>query len=176
MSERERKKKPAVQALNFKELYNKKYGDIVTIGKRHSYTPEQVFELAIKYFEWAEREHLEAAETTSFQGVVSEHKVHKPRVFTLNGLRLFCGFSEAVLSKWRKEDGFSDVMEFIDGVIYEQKFQLAANGVIHAGFIGKEIGVDKPTSVAVETNVNTSIDAVNAEEVKEAVRDILDMI
>lgn len=167
---------PVVKALNFKELYNKKYGDIARLNSAHSYTPEQVFNLAVRYFEWAEKNHIEAAETASFQGDVYESKIHKPRIFTLNGLRLFCGFSEAVTIKWRKEPGFSDVMEFIDGVINEQKFQLAANGIVNAAFIAKDIGIEKPASINVEANSSASVDAVTAEEVKEAVIDILEKI
>lgn len=165
---------PVVKALNFKELYNKKYGDIATMNRAHKYTPEQVFDLAVRYFEWAERSHIQAAETASFQGDVYESKIHKPRIFTLNGFRLFSGLSEAVLLKWRKEPGFSDVMDFIDGVVYEQKFQLAANNLVNAPFIAKEIGVDKGATVNVEASAQAqSVNNVTADEVKDAVRDIL---
>lgn len=165
---------PVVKALNFKELYNKRYGDIARLNNAHTLTPEQVFDLAIRYFEWAEKNHIEAAETASFQGDVFESKIHKPRIFTLNGLRLFCGFSESVTLKWRKEPGFSEVMDFIDTVINEQKFQLAANNLVNAAFIAKDIGVDKPASINVEANA--SVETVTADEVKEAVRDILEEI
>lgn len=169
---------PAVKALNFKELYNKTYGDIVTLNNRHKYTPEQVFDMAIRYFTWAEENHIQAAETASFQGDVYESRVYKPRVFTVNGFSLYLGVTEAAVSKWRKEPGFCDVMEFVDKVIYEQKFQLAANNMINAGFIGKEIGVEKPATVSVEAiaAANASIDAVTADEVKEAVIDILEQL
>lgn len=167
---------PAVKALNFKELYNKQYGDIARLNNAHTHTPEQVFNLAVRYFEWAEKNHIEAAETASFQGDVYESKTHKPRIFTLNGFRLFCGFSAAVLEKWRREPGFSDVMEFVDGVIHEQKFQLAANGIVNAAFIAKDIGIDKPATVNVEANSSASVDSVTAAEVKEAVVDILERI
>lgn len=167
--------KPVVNSLNFKELYNRKYGDIVTMNRGHVYTPEQVFDLAVRYFEWAEKNHIATAETASFQGDVYESKIYKQRVFTLTGLRLFCGFSSGVMDKWRKEPGFSDVMDFIDTVIYEQKFQLAAHGIVNAGFIGKEIGIDKPASVNVEATATAStIDTVTAQEVSAAVRDILE--
>ena len=144
--------------------------------KAHKYTPEQVFDLAVRYFTWAEANHIQAAETASFQGEVYESKIHKPRVFTLNGFRLFAGLSASVLEKWRREPGFSDVMDFIDGVVYEQKFQLAANNIVNAGFIGKEIGIEKPATVTIENNTRASVDAVTAEEVKEAVIDILEKI
>ena len=171
-----RNPEPVVKACNFKKLYNQKYGDIIKMNNSHKYTPEQVFDLAVRYFTWAEENHIQAAETASFQGDVYESKVHKPRVFTINGFRLFAGISDTVLSKWRREPGYCDVMEFIDGVVFEQKFQLAANNMINAGFIGKEIGVDKPASVTVEATANASIDSVTADEVKEAVIDILEKI
>lgn len=171
---REEKQKPFT-AYNFKKLYNKQYGDIATLGKQHRYTPEQVFNLAIKYFEWAESNALKAAESSSFQGRTYQDEVNKPRVFTFNGLRLFCGWSRCAMEKWKKEPGFSEVMEFIESVIYEQKFQLAANGVINAAFIAKDLGVDQPTQINVSSNSESSaaIAEVGADEVREAVRDIL---
>lgn len=174
---REEKQKPFT-AYNFKKLYNKQYGDIATLGKQHRYTPEQVFNLAVKYFEWAESNALKAAESSSFQGRTYQDEVNKPRVFTFNGLRLFCGWSRCAMEKWKKEPGFSEVMEFIESVIYEQKFQLAANGVINASLIGKELGLDQSPQINVSASAESSaaISDVSAEEVKEAVLDILEKI
>lgn len=157
---------------NFKELYNKKYGDLVS--KNRVYTPEQVFDLAVRYFSWAEQNAITAAESASFQGEVEQTEVYKPRVFTIKGLRLFCSFSEAVLIKWRREEGYSEVMEFIDSVIDEQKFQLAANGVINASFIGKDLGIDKPATINVETTAAASSSNTTEVMMKEAVNSILD--
>lgn len=165
---------PVVKALNFKELYNKRYGDIARMNHSHNMTPEQVFDLAVRYFTWAEENHIQAAETASFQGDVYESKVYKPRIFTINGFRLYAGVSDSVIHKWRREPGFCDVMEFVDTVVSEQKFQLAANNMVNASFIGKEIGIDKPASVNVDAS--TTVESVTADEVKDAVKDILDMI
>ncbi|MEG0209064.1 MULTISPECIES: terminase small subunit [Gammaproteobacteria] len=159
---------------NFKALYNKKYGDIANLNHKHKFTPEQLFDFAVRYFSWAEDNAIKAAETANFQGVVSEHLVHKFRVFTLNGLCLFAGFSSSGYSKWRKEPGFSDVTEWIDGVITEQKFQLAANGLINASFIGKDLGIDKASSVEVNLTANQEINNVKPdEEFKTALMDVL---
>lgn len=166
----------AKPAINFKDLYKKQYGDIARLTN-NKYTPEQVFDLAVKYFEWAEENCINALETAAFQGEVYESKIHKPRIFTISGFRLFAGVSDQMLTRWRKEPGYSEVMDFIDGVVFEQKFQLAANGLINAGFIGKEIGVDKGVTVnASATAEAKSIAEVDAAEVREAVLDILDKI
>lgn len=159
---------------NFKELYNKKYGDIANLKINHKFTPEQVFDLAVRYFSWAEQQSIMAAETASYQGVVTESPVHKPRVFTITGFQLFCGVTGNAISHWRSSPGFSDVMHFVDSVIYEQKFQYAALGIINANLIGKDLGIDKPQ----EVNINNASSAtVNDEEaMKRALESIMDKL
>lgn len=154
---------------NFKQLYNMKYGEIAKMSQTHQVTPEQVFNLAVKYFAWAEENAVKACETASFQGIVTENLVHKARVFTINGLQLYCGFSSGVIHKWRSDPGFKDVMEYVDMVIREQKYQLAVNGIINPALISKELGLDKPT----EINVSASSAVITTDEFKDAVNDIL---
>lgn len=159
-----------VRIGNFKELYNKKYGDIANLNHRHPMTPETVFNLAVKYFSWAESQAIKAIETASYQGVVTENLVHKPRIFTLNGFCLYCGVTASSIQSWRASPGFSEVMAFVDSVIHEQKYQLAAANIINAGFVGKEIGIDKPAEVNVSSVVN------DKQTVEDAVRSVLDKI
>src|SRR5699024_7128326 len=136
------------QGGKFKELYKKKFGTV--LAKNRAMTPEQLFDLSVKYFEWAEGNAIKASESASFQGGVYESLVHKPRVFTWTGYRLFIGASEAAIIKWKREEEYSEVMEFVESVINEQKCQLAANGVINASFIGNDPGTDKPAPVNLE--------------------------
>ena len=165
------------EAHNFKWLYNKKYGDIASMNKSHRYTPELVFEMAVKYFEWAETNAIKVGETSSFQGRTYQDTVRKTRIFTIKGLRLFNSWSYCAIEKWRKEPGFREVMEFIDDVIQEQKFQLAANGAVNASLVAKDLGLDKPAQINVAAVAeNTTINDVTAEEVRDAVRDILEEI
>lgn len=161
------------EAVNFKKLYRKNYGDIVKMHDHDKLTPEQLFDMAVSYFEWAEQNHLKAAETASFQGHISEGKVHKARVFTVTGLRLFCAISENRLNAYRNRDGYREVMEFIDSVIYEQKYQLAVTGIINANLIAKDLGIDKNAQVNV-TATATSGEAVTKEDIGEAVKSILE--
>lgn len=162
-----------VRIGNFKELYNKKYGDIANLSHKHMMTPEQLFNIAVKYFSWAESQAIRAIETASYQGIVTENLVHKPRIFTLNGFCLYCGVTTSAIQTWRKSPGFDDVIAFIDSVILEQKYQLAASNLINAGFVGKEIGIDKAAEVNVQNNVSAGAVSVTPDEFKEAVKDIL---
>ena len=174
MSKKERV--PVVQGGNFKELYQKEFGTI--LGKSRVMTPKQLFDLAVKYFGWAEDNAIKAAETASFQGDVEESLVHKPRVFTMNGFKLFCGISDAAVAKYRREEDYSQVMEFVDSVIMEQKFQLAANGIINASFIGKDIGIDKPASITIDNSSTSAAGAIatTEEAMKDAVNSVLGML
>lgn len=153
---------------NFKALYNKKYGDIAMVAINRKYTPEEVFDFAVRYFSWAESEAIKAIETAAFQGVVSESLVHKPRVFTLTGLALFMGVNINRFARWRTEAGYSDVMEFIDNVIYEQKYQLGVAGIINSIIVGKELGIDKPQEITISNN-STANDVDSMKEALESV-------
>lgn len=157
-----------VRIGNFKELYNKKYGDIANLNHRHPMTPETVFNLAVKYFSWAEDQAIKAIETASFQGVVTENLVHKPRIFTLSGFCLYCGVTASSIQSWRASPGFSEVMEFIDSVIREQKYQLAASGIVNPGMISKELGIDKPQEITI-TNTSSANDVDTMKEALESV-------
>lgn len=153
---------------NFKALYNKKYGDIAMVAINRKYTPEEVFDFAVRYFSWAESEAIKAIETAAFQGVVSESLVHKPRVFTLTGLALFMGVNINRFASWRTEAGYSDVMEFIDSVICEQKYQLGVAGIINSTIVGKELGIDKPQEIKISNN-STANDVDSMKEALESV-------
>ncbi|UXQ90398.1 terminase small subunit [Escherichia phage TR2] len=141
-----------IRSGNFKAMYNKKYSDITTLSKNRIMTPEQLFDLAVKYFSWAESQAIKAIETASFQGVVTENLVHKPRVFTLTGFCLYCGVTHSAIEKWRKSEGYDEVIAFIDSVIREQKYQLAASGIVNPGMISKELGIDKPQEITISNN------------------------
>jgi hypothetical protein len=158
---------------NFKRLWNKNYSDLVghKLAKNTEHTPEQVMNLVVKYFEWAENNAIKAGETASFQGRVYQDTIDKPRVFTWTALMLFCSFSSTAIVKWRKTPGFDVVMEFADQVIKEQKYQLAANGMVNSGMIAKELGIDKGDTI----NVSASAEAeANTEEaMKQAVESVL---
>lgn len=161
---------------NFKELYRKDFGEV--IAKNRSITPKQLFDIGVAYFEWAEANHIKAAETASFQGEVSESLVHKVRVFTLNGFALYAGCSLITLNRYRADPAYAEVMDFIDSVIYEQKFQLAASGLVNPGFIGKDLGIDKPASITVETisSSSSSSSASIEQRMEEAVTSVLDKL
>ncbi len=162
----EKKEPAAAESLNFKKLWNKQYSELVgnKLDKQNKLSPDQVMTLIVKYFEWAESNAIKAGETASFQGVVYQHTVRKPRIFTWEALKLFCGFSGGALAKWKLTPGYDVVVEFAESVIKEQKYQLAANGMINSTMIAKELGIDKGDTFNISANAETE---VNTEEAME---------
>ena len=174
MSEERRKRVTKSHfAGNFKALYEKEFG--VVLGRTAEMTPEQFFDIAKRYFQWAEENAIKAAETATFQGDVNEWGVNKPRIFTITGLSLFCGVNQSTLTRYRHDPNYAPVMEFIDSVIYEQKFQLAAVGMINASFVGKEMGIDKPPVLNIDAIAGDK-NEITEEKLEKAVTNILDKL
>lgn len=162
--------KEHIEQGSFKQLYNKNYGDIARVGANAQLTPEQLFKFAVSYFSWAESNSLKTLETASFQGDVKESKTHKARIFTLRGFCLFSNLSMKHLTRYRDKDGYREVMEFIDNVIYEQKYQMAATNTANANFLAKDLEIDKGTSITVN---NGDENAVSKEDLVDAVSSVL---
>lgn len=158
--------------VNFRQLYNRTYGEI-TQRRATKMMPEQLFQLVIGYFEWAESTPLNTPETANFQGVVGQGQALKIRPFTNHALCLYLNISGSTWQKWRTDPEFMDVVEFADEVIREQKFSGAAAGVFNAGFIMKDLNMDnstvksigdpdQPLHVKTDTDINLSPEAIQA--------------
>lgn len=162
---------------NFNRLYNKNFGDITgKTGDRRTYNPEVLFNMAREYFEWCDSEYIEVAESAAYQGEVTQSPVSKNRVFTMTGLRRFLCLTKSTMTDLRKDPAYEHVFDFIDDVIHEQKYQLAANNIINAGMIMRDLGMEKGAEINVVNNGDRNTANVNAEELKEAVSSILGKI
>lgn len=160
------KDKAAAESLNFKKLYNKQYADIVgaNISGNNKLTPEQLMQLVVNYFEWAETNAIKAGAESSFQGRTYQDTITRPRVFTWNGLTLFLGVSTGIIQRWKRQPGYMEVLDFADQVIREQKYQYAANGMINTNMIAKELGIDKGDTFNISANAEAE---ANTEEAME---------
>lgn len=160
------KEKTAAESLNFKKLYNKQYSDIVgaNISGNNKLTPEQLMQLVVNYFEWAETNAIKAGAESSFQGRTYQDTITRPRVFTWNGLTLFLGVSTGIIQRWKRQPGYMEVLDFADQVIREQKYQYAANGMINTNMIAKELGIDKGDTFNISANAEAE---ANTEEAME---------
>lgn len=106
-------------------------------------TPESLWEAACEYFQWCEDNPLYECKAFSFQGEVIKADLPKMRAMTMSGLCFYLGVNDAYFRQLTDED-FSTVVQQIETVIYNQKFQGAAADLLNANIIARDLGlVDK---------------------------------
>lgn len=104
-------------------------------------SPEQLWEAACEYFEWVEDNSLQESKAFAYQGDVTVEELPKMRAMTITGLCLFLDISRQGWSEYCGKKDFSDITERINGVIYTQKFEGAASGLLNANLIARELGL-----------------------------------
>lgn len=122
--------------------------------KREFESPEQLWQEAVKYFQWVD-ENPYPAEDFIRGGDYAGQKVtiHRKRPYTLQALCIFLEVNTVYFNhfeaqlKDRKDEislAFSKVVTCIREIIYTQKFEGAAAGFFHHNIIARDLGlVDK---------------------------------
>jgi hypothetical protein len=77
--------------------------------------------------------------------VRSYERVMRP--YSFRGLALRMGISMGTLNNYRTYPDCSDVMAWIDDVIYNQKFEAAAANMLNAAFIARDLGMAEKTEL-----------------------------
>lgn len=103
--------------------------------------PETLWRLACDYFEWVEENPIFEAQLVSYQGVSNLEPVPKARAMTWEGFATFCGMSTPNLLNYAHKEEFEEVMAVIKACIRDQKFTLAAAGLLNANLIGRDLGI-----------------------------------
>lgn len=123
-------------------------------------SPEELRSGAVEYFDWATTATLKEAKAFAYQGASWVEELDKARPFTERGLAVFLGLTSSRLAMFRSDIDYITVMEWIDDVIWTQKFELAAADLLNANMISKDLGlVDKKQ---VEGGLIVQIDAGDA--------------
>lgn len=104
-------------------------------------TPDEMYERCCKYFEWVRDNPLFEEKVFQFQGEPVHAHVTKPRAMTLVAMCTFLGCSRDTWENYRKREGFSEVCEQIDAIIYTQKFELAAADLLNVQLIARDLGL-----------------------------------
>ncbi len=104
-------------------------------------TPEQLFEQAVEYFKWVDAHPLKEQALFHYKGMVKSHSADKMRPYTRKGLATFLGVTEQTLLNWKAYPHLTEVMEFIEQIIYTQKFEGAAANLLNGNIISRELGL-----------------------------------
>ncbi len=110
-------------------------------------TPQELWDACVAYFQWADRNHLEQIEIFSTKaGIVTGRKPLK-RVYTVEGLCVHIGITARSWFKWKSPNhpnyrgDLAEVIEYVEAIIYEQKFTGAAVGLFNASLIARDLGL-----------------------------------
>lgn len=114
-------------------------------------TPEAMRKAAEEYFDWQSER---VWEKTEFKGKeVEEVKVPTSAPFTMTGLCIFLGVNTDYFNQFKKEHkDFSEVIKWIENVIYTQKFEGATVGAYNANIIARDLGLSEKKEVKAEVN------------------------
>jgi hypothetical protein len=115
-------------------------------------TPELLWEAACEYFTWVEQNPLYELKAFNYQGEIVNAELPKMRAMTLSGLCFYLGCNEAYFRNFKnqkREDAkdFSSIIEQIETIIYNQKFQGAAADLLNANIIARDLGLRDNTDL-----------------------------
>jgi hypothetical protein len=105
--------------------------------------PEDFLVMAVEYFTWCEANPLAEEQIFHHKGEITRTHLHKVRAFSKSGLCRHMGVGQNKLDQLRerKEPEWQEVVDFVETVIWTQKFENAAAGLLHAGLIGRDLGL-----------------------------------
>lgn len=113
------------------------------------FAAQKLLDLCVEYFKWNEDNPLISAEAVKFQGEGTLMQVPKMRPMTLAALCVHLGIANSTWAEWRKRDDLSEVIQYVENVIWSQKFEGAAADMLNASIISRDLGlVDKTESKA----------------------------
>ncbi|MGK7652419.1 terminase small subunit [Roseovarius sp. B08] len=104
--------------------------------------PEHLWNDCCAYFEWTIRNPLWEEKVFAHQGEITKADVARMRAMTLAAMCNFLGIDHTTWRAWRSErSDLSPIIERVENVIWTQKFEGAAAGLLNANLISRELGL-----------------------------------
>lgn len=125
-------------------------------------TPELLWNAACEYFEWCESNPLKETKAFAYQGEITTTELPKMRAMTLSQLCFYLKCSESYFRTFKsiikdEDKDFLTVINEIESVIYNQKFQGASADLLNANIIARDLGLKDRS----ETDVTTKGESIN---------------
>jgi len=143
-------------ALRKSNTYSKLVAGRVA-GSEKEYTPESLWIKALEYFKWIEDNPMKEEKVFSSGKRITVNKI---RAMTNTGFCVFAGIGKATYSGYLLEDSFANVISSINDVIYTQKFEAAAAGLLETGIVARELGLREQTDITSNGN-NLHVEVVD---------------
>lgn len=108
------------------------------------YTPEDLWMKAIEYFRWSEDNPLKEEKVFSSGKKVS---INKMRAMSITGFCVFANLSKTQFEQYSNDEKYSETVLRIKDIIYMQKFEGAAAGLLETTFVAREMGLRDQTDI-----------------------------
>ena len=107
-------------------------------------TPDALWDACCQYFEWNEDTPLWSEKVFFRKGRAVRVQVQKMRAMTLSSLVAFLGINIRTWAKWRaSRPDLGPVIQCVETVIWVQKFNGAAAGLLNMKIIARDLGLGK---------------------------------
>lgn len=125
-------------------------------GRKPKYdNPDDLWQDALDYFQWAEENPLYEHKGFAFQGEVTVEEIPKMRALTIQGMCVFLGIGKSTFDDYTNRPLFSEVCARIREVMYSQKFEGASAGLLSASIIARDLGLAEKQQVENTITVNS---------------------
>lgn len=118
-------------------------------GMDVSYTPDELWEKACKYFDWVEK-HPYKEEKVFGSGYRTT--INKMRPMTQRAFCIFAQISSSTFDNYHANEAYLGITSRIKDIIYVQKFEGAAADLVNPNIIARELGLAEKVQTEV-TNV-----------------------
>ncbi|MDR1089674.1 MAG: DNA-packaging protein [Prevotella sp.] len=114
-------------------------------GRIKKYTPETLWDTALEYIKWVESNPL--PEEKAF-GTGKRVTVSKMRAMTIKGFCIFAGITHQTFENYTNNILFIEVVARIREIIFTQKFEGAAAGLLESNIISMELGLSRKQEIS----------------------------
>jgi len=113
---------------------------------------ELLWDAACEYFQWCTKTPLHKSEAFAYQGKIKLKSVPMMRAMTMGQLCFYLHCNEAYFRQFKSNitegnKDYSTVIHDIEQVVYSQKFQGAAAGLLNANIIARDLGLSEKSDI-----------------------------
>lgn len=128
-----------LQADDEGELWARRIGRRTNVRKYSE--PDILLACCIEYFRWAKRTPIKEPRLFSYMGDVTESYIEKPRPLTIEGLCAFLSITQRTWWNYRNETELSEVCEWVENIMFDKNFSLAAAELLNPSIISRQLGL-----------------------------------
>jgi len=142
-------------------------------GRNHKYTPKQLETACYEYFNWVHNNPLMAAETVKHQGAGDVMAVPVMRAMNIRALCDYLKISQNTWKSYKTNADFLNICEEVENIIWSQKFEGAAAGLLNHAIIARELGLADKQDHTVKGELKTIDKEMSLEEATRIYQDNL---